>query len=147
MGLQIAGAVLLIIKYWGNTLDRVINIYYPGTGIASNDGDDYAVLEAKRVVECAMEIYDNRMAFIYIADGYAFSIIGEKGVFDNIIVLIMVIVSSVFFYNYRKIVSKKIAKTLYEKDIKIPYQGLPDYIDRTASIEDIENLKRNMYKD
>ena len=51
LAFQIAGAVLLILKYWGNTRQRIINEYFPGTGIASNDGDDNAVLDVFRVRE------------------------------------------------------------------------------------------------
>lgn len=66
LAFQIAGVVLLILKYWGNTRQRIINEYFPGTGIASNDGDDNTVLDVFRVRECVIEIYSSRVAFIYI---------------------------------------------------------------------------------
>lgn len=87
IALQVAGAVLLIIKYWGNTQNRIINEYFPGTGIANNDGNDNAVLEVERVRECVREIYASRIAFTNIALGYALAIFGDKGLKDNIVLL------------------------------------------------------------
>lgn len=140
LAFQIAGAVLLIIKYWGNTEQRVINVYYPGTGIASNDGDDNAILEVNRVRECVAEIYGNRMAFIYIAVGYALSIFGNKGTFDNVVVLAMVTVLAVIFIVLEILLAKALAKKLYKEDIIISYNDLPDYIDRTLSEKAIDRM-------
>ncbi len=44
---QIARAVLLILKYWGNMKQRIINEYYLGAGIANNDGEDNAIHDIK----------------------------------------------------------------------------------------------------
>ena len=40
---QIVGAVLLIIKFWGDTKKRIIDICFPEAGIAGNDGEDKVV--------------------------------------------------------------------------------------------------------
>lgn len=37
LAFQVAGAVLLIVRYLGKTKQRVIEDYYPGTGVASTD--------------------------------------------------------------------------------------------------------------
>lgn len=94
LAFQIAGAVLLILKYWGNTKQRIINEYYPGAGIANNDGEDNAILDVSRVRECVIEIYSSRAAFIYIAVGYALSVFGEKGTAASTTVLFMVFLVS-----------------------------------------------------
>ena len=115
-------------------------MYYPGTGIANNDGDDNAILEVDRVRECVKEIYGNRMAFIYIAVGYALSIFGDKGIFNNGFVLAMVTLSSIIFIVLEILLAKVLAKKMYKEDIKIPYNDLPDHIDRTISKKDIERM-------
>ncbi len=146
LSFQISGAILLIIKYWGKTRQRIINEYYPGTGIASNDGENNAVLDANRVRECATGIYANRMAFVFIAIGYALSIFGEKGNAGNIVVLFSTAVTTTILVIIEGKASKLIAKKLYQEDIVIPYDELPDYIDRTLSKKDVDDIIGNLYK-
>ncbi len=140
LAFQIAGAVLLILKYWGNTQQRIINEYYPGSGIASNDGEDNAILDVSRVRECVVEIYSSRVAFIYIAIGYALSVFGEKGTVASTTLLLMVFVTSVVLIGIEVIIARIVAQTFYKEDIKISYNDLPEYIDRTASPKDIEEI-------
>lgn len=137
---QIAGAIILIMKYWGNTKQRVINEYYPGTGIASNDGDNNAVLEVTHVRDCVIEIYANRVAFINIAIGYTMSIFGEKGTVKNIYIFLSVIGFSGLLIGIEKMVAKLIARIRYKEDIVVPYDELPTHIDRTISNKDLEEL-------
>ena len=146
LALQISGAVLLIIRYWGNTKGRVINEYFPGAGIANNDGNDNAVLEANRVRDCVIEIYANRTAFIYIAVGYALSVFGEKGIGNNIVILLLVIITSAALIFLEHIVAHKLASYLYKENIIIPYDTLPKYIDRTLSTKDIEKMLNDTFK-
>ncbi|MBO6128838.1 MAG: hypothetical protein J6P79_08070 [Pseudobutyrivibrio sp.] len=140
LAFQIAGAVLLILKYWGNTRQRIINEYFPGTGIASNDGDDNALLDVFRVRECVIEIYSSRVAFIYIAIGYALSVFGEKGDVASVIVLLMVFVASEVLIGVECMLARVVAKVLYKDDIIISYADLLEYIDRTASTKDVDEL-------
>lgn len=140
LAFQISGAVLLILKYWGNMRQRIINEYFPGTGIASNDGDDNAVLDVFRVRECVIEIYSSRVAFIYIAIGYALSVFGEKGEVASIIVLLMVFVASGVLIGVEFMLARVVARALYKDDIIISYADLPESIDRTASTKDIDKL-------
>lgn len=140
IALQVAGAVLLIIKYWGNTQNRIINEYFPGTGIANNDGNDNAVLEVERVRECVREIYASRIAFTNIALGYALAIFGDKGLKDNIVLLTYVALLSSAIIVVELKTAKTMSNRLYKDPIRISYNDLPDYISGTASIKDIENL-------
>lgn len=145
LAFQIAGAVLLILKYWGNTRQRIINEYFPGTGIASNDGDDNAVLDVLRVRECVIEIYSSRVAFIYIAIGYALSVFGEKGDVASVTILLMIFVASGVLIGVEYLLARVVARVIYKDDIKISYADLPEYIDRTASTKDIDELMKNSF--
>lgn len=140
LAFQISGAIILILKYWGNTQQRIIDEYYPGAGIANNDGDDNAVLEVDRVRDCAIEIYSNRAAFIFIAIGYTLSIFGEKGTIGNIIILVLVIVMSLLLIFAERKVVRMIADYFYKEDIIISYDYLPKHIDRTMSNRDLDDL-------
>lgn len=140
IALQITGAVLLIIKYWGNTQNRIINEYFPGTGIANNDGDDNTVLEVEKVRECVREIYASRFAFIDIAVGYALSVFGEKGFANGILLLIYVLLLSSSIIVLEKIVAIILSNHFYKDPIRVSYDDLPNYISRTMSKKDIENL-------
>lgn len=140
LAFQIAGAVLLILKYWGNTKQRIINEYYPGAGIANNDGEDNAILDVVRVRGCVIEIYSSRMAFIYIAIGYALSVFGEKGTAASTTVLFMVFIAAGMLIGIESVIVRIVARIIYKEDIKISYTDLPEYIDRTASAKDIDEL-------
>lgn len=140
LAFQIAGAVLLLLKYWGNTKQRIINVYYPGAGIASNDDNDNAVLDVSRVRECAMEIYSSRMAFIYIVIGYALSIFGEKGVASSVIVLVVVSVASGVLIGIEFIMARSVAIIRYKDDIIIPHADLPRHVPKEMSDKDIDRM-------
>lgn len=147
LAFQIAGAVLLILKYWGNTKQRIINEYYPGAGIASNDGEDNAILDVSRVRECVIEIYSSRVAFIYIGVGYALSVFGEKGDVAGIVVLLMVFVASGLLIGIEGVLARVASKAFYKDDIKISYVDLPEYVDRTASFKDIDELFKKSFEE
>lgn len=66
LSLQIAGAVLLIIKYLGRTRERIIEEYFPGRSIVKRDDNNVTRLEKSKVQKCARKVYDNRMAFVFI---------------------------------------------------------------------------------
>lgn len=140
LAFQIAGAVLLIIKFWGNTYNRIIETYYPGAGIADNDGDYNAILDVDRVRECAKEIYGNRAAFIYIAIGYVVSIFGEKQDVDDWLLLIFVIEVTIFLIMAERIFATLCSKYFYKADLKIPYDNLPEYVSGTMSNKDIDEM-------
>ncbi len=145
LAFQISGAILLILKYWGNTKQKIIHEYFPGAGIANNDGKDKATLDLSLVRECAIEIYSSRGAFIYIALGYALSVIGKRGNVTNATVLLMVFISSGILICIEIVIARVLAKIIYKEDFKIPYADLPEYIDRTASSKDIEELLKDYY--
>lgn len=139
LAFQIAGAILLIIKYWGKTKQRIIDVYFPGSGIANNDGNDNAVLDLNRTRICAVEIYNNRMAFIYITLGYILSIFGEKQL-DSFITLIAVLLASTILIVLEKLIAKLIAYNKYTEEIKISYKELPNHIPCTMSAKDVDDL-------
>ena len=140
VSLQIAGALVLILKYMGRTRQRVINEYFPGTGGANNDGYDNATLELKKVKECIRTIYANRIAFFYIAIGYLVSIFGDKGLTSSLLVFIIVLFLSMLFVFLEKGLAVLISNLLYKDDLIIPYDELPEHISRSMSKKDVDEI-------
>ena len=145
--LQIAGAVLLILKYWGRTLPRIIDLYYPGTGIAGLNDQDNAVLEVELVRTYAREIYDSRMAFVYIALGYAFAVLGKKESTSGIVLLIFIAFVTCILIWIEKIVSKIIARYFYTHDVEIPCQELPERIPTSLTREQVDSIRNLLNHD
>ena len=140
LAFQIAGAVLLIIKYCYNTKNRIIEEYFPGTNIAERDKNGNIKLEKKEVQKCAKIIYDNRAAFFFIAVGYILSIFGNIESQSKIYVLVFVVVFTVIIIALEKGVINFIAKISYKNDIIIPYEDVEDRVDTIMTNEEIDKL-------
>ncbi len=137
---QIAGAVILLLKYCRNTRQRIIKEYYPGAGIANNDGEDNAILEVRYVRECVREIYLSRSALAHIALGYALSIFGEKGKAPSICVFLGVLIATLVLIAITYFMVKGLAKVKCKEDIKIPYTDLPDYVSGTMTTKELDRI-------
>ncbi len=140
LAFQIAGAVLLIIRYLGKTKQRVIEDYYPGTGVASTDDNENAILDVSRVRDCVKNIYANRTAFFYIAIGYALSIFSDKGCACDIILLIAILGMTIVLIIGEMTIGNLLSKHLYKEDILIPYNKISQQIPRFATEKDIKAM-------
>lgn len=89
---------------------------------------------------CNRDLFEQGGIYIYIAIGYALSVFGEKGDVASIIVLLMVFVASGVLIGVEFMLARVVARVLYKDDIIISYADLPEYIDRTASTKDIDEL-------
>ncbi|MGN0831511.1 MAG: hypothetical protein ACI4NI_09505 [Candidatus Ornithospirochaeta sp.] len=146
LGLQIAGAVVMIIKYFKNTRKTIIQLYFPCEGIANNDGEDNAILEASKVQECVSEIYTNRIAFIYIAIGYSISILGDKQSNSELVLFISTAIVAIMLVVIEKAIVKFLSEKKYKTDLKVPYDELPGYIDTTASEKEIDTMVKDIFE-
>lgn len=140
LALQVAGAVILIIKYLGKTKDRIKSEYFPGAGIANNDGNDNAIINLIDVRKCVKRIYANRAAFIYIALGYATSIFGDKSDCNNWCLLVYVATETIILIFLKMVIAHILTHIFYKEDMLVPYKELPIWIAGTTSENDIKGL-------
>lgn len=140
LSFQVAGAVLLIIKYWGKTKDRIVDEYFPGSNIIERDEEDNIKLEKEKVQVCARNIYDNRMAFVFIAIGYILSIFGSMNSISKIYILILVILFTVIIIVIEKKISMEISKRYYIEDIIMSYDEVAYIADTVPTDEEIKAL-------
>lgn len=143
LAFQVAGAVLLIIKYCGNTKQRIIDEYFPGSNIAERDENDNAKLEKEKVQKCAQTIYDNRAAFVFIAIGYILSVFGDAQDKCKLCMLAYVIVFTMAIIVLEKRISIKISKVIYRNDIEIPYNDIKNRADTEATESEIDEMFNN----
>lgn len=136
LALQVAGAVLLIIKYFSNTNDRLLDEYYHGGGVIIKDPkSEEVILYKDRLQQCAKNIYDNRMSFIYIAAGYILSIFGDKNNACNICILATLASFVIALILLEKMLAICIAKIVYKKDKPIKYSEMGDRINYIITAE------------
>ena len=140
LAFQIAGAILLIIKYWGNTKQRIIDEYFPGSNLAKRDENNNTKLEKEKVQKCAQGIYDNRAAFLFIAIGYVFSIFGESQGKCRFCILLYVFVFTTLIISTEKCISIMISKLIYKYDIIIPYSEIENIADTDVTQKEIDEL-------
>ena len=140
LAFQVAGAVLLIIKYWGKTRERIIEDYFPGSNVAERDENNNITLEKHKVQACAQNIYDNRMAFVFIAIGYILSVFGAIDDICRVCILAYVIVTTIVIIIVEKLMSIMISKIIYTNDIILPYKQVEDKVETTATSDDMLEL-------
>lgn len=132
LAFQVAGAVLLIIKYFGTTREQIIDEYYPGSNIANPDKNGMVTLEVDIVKKCVRRIYDNRMAFVFIAVGYVLSIFGETGTCCKICLFAFVFGVTVIIIDAEKIIARKLVDLWYKENILVPHRKVKEKTDQTV---------------
>ncbi len=148
LAFQVSGAVLLIIKYCGNTKDRIIDEYFPGSNIVIRDKKDNTKLEKKKIQKCAQIIYDNRAAFIFIAIGYILTIFGDsQEKICKIYILGYVIVLTIVLIVVEKSISIIISKVIYKNDISIAYSEIEDIVDTLPTEDEMDEIFNNVFND
>ena len=147
LAFQVAGAVLLIIRYWGRTKERIIEEYFPGSNIIGRDEDNNVRLEKTKVQKCAQTIYDNRMAFVFIAIGYILSIFGTTNGACQYCLLAVLVMSTIVIILLEKGISIVVSKMLYREDIVLPYSEIEDIADTTITGSEIEAIINGTYEE
>lgn len=140
LAFQVAGAVLLIIKYWGRTRERIIDEYFPGSNVIERDKNNNVKLQKDKVQECARRIYDNRAAFLFIAVGYILSIFGEMQGKCKVCVLAFVISSTVIIIILEKNWSYIAAEYFYKEDIPLKYDDIKEKADTCITSSEVDDM-------
>lgn len=126
ISLQVAGAICLIMNYWGNVEKKVILSYYASGEISKAQDNNKVLLKKDRLQSCAKDIYTNRFSFICIIIGYGIGLFGNiTDSSDKLYVILAICLFCITFtYTGQKLSSliskkhiKKIKK-LIEKSLK-----------------------------
>ena len=140
LAFQVAGAVLLIIKYCGKTKQRIISEYFPGSNVIERDDNDMVHLEKKKVQECVKRIYDNRISFAYIAIGYVLSVFGESSNSSKVEISFYMIFFTITLILVERIISSTFARLLYRTDIEMKYSEIEDIADTFVTEKEIDEM-------
>lgn len=120
ISLQVAGAICLIMNYWGNVKEKVILTYYAGGEIPKAQDNDMVLLKKERLQSCAKDIYMNRFSFIYIIIGYGIGLFGN--ITDNsnrLYVLLMIGIFCTILTCMGRGLSSLISKKTYKDDMEV----------------------------
>ena len=147
LALQVAGAIMLIIKYWGRTQERIIEEYFPGSNIIGRDEENNVRLEKRKVQKCAQIIYHNRMAFIFIAIGYGLSVFGEASGVCRWRMALYIVLCTIIIILLESVVSVAISKLFYREDIVLPYSEIEDIADTAITASEIEAMFNGTYEE
>lgn len=118
--LQVAGAICLIMNYWGNVKEKVILTYYAGGEIPKAQDNDMVLLKKERLQSCAKDIYMNRFSFIYIIIGYGIGLFGN--ITDNsnkLLILLAIVIFCIILTCICRSLSSLISKKAYKDDMEV----------------------------
>lgn len=120
ISLQVAGAICLIMNYWGNVKEKVILTYYAGGEIPKAQDNDMVLLKKERLQSCAKDIYMNRFSFVYIIIGYAIGLFGN--ITDNsnrLCVLLAIVLFCTILTCICRSLSSLISKKAYKDNMEV----------------------------
>ena len=137
---QLAGALILTVKFWGKTEKRVINGCFGEGNYAEINEEKKVVLTKKQLRESGRNIYLNRVAFIYIVTGSLLGIYGGVGDESRNIVLVSIIILSALAIILGIAISNIIARIVYRKDKAIDSNEIKKDIYTEIKEEDIQAL-------
>lgn len=147
ISLQIAGAVCLIINYWGNVEKKVILIYYAGREIPKAQDNNKVLLKKDRLQSYAKYIYMNRFSFICIIIGYGINLFGNitDGSSKLYILLVISLFCIAFTYTGQKL-SSLISKKTYKEDKKVDQEIIEEVLDVQWSNKEQEEFIDKLFK-
>lgn len=140
LALQISGALLLIINYWGNTEELIIQTYFPGNKIVSQDSNGDVLLEKEKLRKCAETVYSNRVSFLYILIGYIINIWGNSESINRIHLAFAIVIWGIILLFSGKALPRFIAKCKYRKDRFEPYENIEKNVDRAITEGEVDSL-------
>lgn len=132
IGLQVAGAVILLLKYFSNTYKSILQEYFSDGEPAIRDDDDNIILKKSKIQKSARTVYTYRMSFLLIVVGYILNVFGQK--FDDMLtssiaILLWAIIALIIGWAIPCIW----AKIRYKNDIQINLKELEKYVPHVAT--------------
>lgn len=120
ISLQVAGAICLIMNYWGNVKEKVILSYYVGGEIPKVQDNNMVLLKKEKLQLCAKDIYMNRFSFICIIIGYGIGLFGNITDGSNkLYVLLAICLFCVILTCLGHSSSSLISKKVYKNDMEV----------------------------
>lgn len=127
IGFQVAGAVILLIKYFGSTYKSILQEYFSDGEPAIRDNDDNITLEKSKFQKSARTVYIYRMSFLWIVMGYFLNVFGQKNE-DVLISLITILLWTSIALITGFGIPCLWAKIRYKSDIQINLKELEKYV-------------------
>ena len=145
ISLQVTGSILLLIYFWGNTRDRIIHQYFPGSRIPETDKNDEITLGKERVQKEAVTIYKNRVAFVLLGLGYLIGIFGANSGGHNGLIVLSVAIMTVFLIVVVEVLCRKVAERNYPEDLKEPSKNVEGFVDSVAGEESVDAMFEDVF--
>ena len=119
IALQLSGAVLLIIKFWGNLRIEILQQYFNSPESICRDNGEEVPLHKEKIQKIIKKVYLTRVSFIYIVLGYLLSVfdLSISKCSGVLIILSFTLVLILLAYS----VSIFICRITYSKYLKISY--------------------------
>lgn len=134
ISLQVAGAICLIMNYWGNVEEKVTLSYYAGGEIPKAQDNNKVRLKKDKLQSCAKDIYMNRFSFICIIIGYGVGIFGNITDGSNkLYVLLAISLFCVAFTYTGRWLSSLIATRAYKDDREVDREKIEKVVDVQCS--------------
>lgn len=140
IALQIAGALILLLWSLGNTRDKVIKGYFPGSNIAERNDENKVCLDKEKLRRKAEDIYMNRYAFVCLIIGYGASLFGELIDYNRWKAFVIIEVESICIILIGIIVSKLLARITFKEDEIIDFSKL-EGVDTCMTDRETESTK------
>lgn len=120
ISLQVAGAICLIMNYWGNVKEKVILSYYVGGEIPKAQDNNMVLLKKEKLQSCAKDIYMNRFSFMCIIIGYGIGLFGNITDSSNKLhVLLAICLFCIILTCLGRSSSSLISKRAYKDDMEV----------------------------
>ena len=143
---QVAGAILLMIRFWGNTKSNVLKEYFPGDSWAELKENEKVELEDNKLISCIKTVYDTRASIICIIVGYICAVFGETQGNCKICVLMFIVLATIAVLVLENIITIFVAKLTYKKFKTIDVSDIESDILTEMSGEDVINYFRETDK-
>ena len=119
IALQLSGAILLMVKFWGKRKAEILQQYFNSSESICRDDGEEVILHKEKLQKIFKEIYLTRFSFIYIVSGYFLSVF-DLSISKCCAALAILLISSILILLAYS-VSDLICRIKYSKDIKISY--------------------------
>ena len=148
ISLQMAGAICLIMNYWGNVEEKVNLSYYAGGEIPKAQDNNKVRLKKDKLQSCAKDIYMNRFSFICIIIGYGVGIFGNITDGSNkLYVLLAICLFCVALIYVVQGLSSLISKKAYKDDREVERTIIENFADVQWPDKEQKDFIDSLFKD
>ena len=147
ISLQVAGAICLLMNYWGNVKEKVILSYYVGGEIPKAQDNNMVLLKKEKLQSCAKDIYMNRFSFICIIIGYGICLFGNITDGSNkLYVLLAIILFCIILTCLGQISASLISKRTYKDNMEVDRTIIEKFADVQLSDKEQDEFIDSLFK-